>query len=227
MSATLDCLQLTGRSSTHVIDVPGLGVRLHPDAAAAVRSLREAAAAAGIDLAVASGFRDFARQIAIWNSKFRGERPILDRAGRPLDAAALDEPARVRSILLWSALPGASRHHWGSDFDVIDRAAMPPGYEPQLTVEEFTRGPFVRLNDWLAANLANHGFFRPYTTDRGGVHPEPWHLSFAAVSVPALAGMSESVLREAIEESEIDGREAVLSRLTWIYDKFVASVDSP
>jgi LAS superfamily LD-carboxypeptidase LdcB len=227
MSATLDSFQLTGRSSTHVVEVPDLGVRLHTDAAAPVLSLREAAAGAGIDLVVVSGFRDFSRQVAIWNAKFRGERPMLDRAGRPLDAASLDESARVRSILTWSALPGASRHHWGSDFDVIDRAAMPAGYRPQLTVEEFTRGPFVRLNEWLAANLANHGFFRPYTTDRGGVHPEPWHLSFAPVSVPALGGMSEAVLREAIAGSDLAGREVVLSEMTWIYDKFVASVDLP
>jgi LAS superfamily LD-carboxypeptidase LdcB len=192
-----------------------------------VLSLREAAAGAGIDLVVVSGFRDFSRQVAIWNAKFRGERPMLDRAGRPLDAASLDESARVRSILTWSALPGASRHHWGSDFDVIDGAAMPAGYRPQLTVEEFTRGPFVRLNEWLAANLANHGFFRPYTTDRGGVHPEPWHLSFAPVSVPALGGMSEAVLREAIAGSDLAGREVVLSEMPWIYDKFVTSVDLP
>jgi len=227
MSASLDPLQLTGRSPSHVVEVAELGVRLHPDAAAAVLSLREAAAAAGIDLVVVSGFRDFARQVAIWNAKFRGERPMLDRAGRPLDAAALDEVARVRSILIWSALPGASRHHWGSDLDVIDRAAMPPDYRPQLTVEEFTQGPFVRLNDWLAANLANHGFFRPYTTDRGGVHPEPWHLSYAPVSVPALGALTESVLRESIAGSEIEGRESVLSELSSIYDKYVASVDSP
>jgi LAS superfamily LD-carboxypeptidase LdcB len=227
MSTALDAFQLTGRSATHVVEVAELGVRLHVDAVAAVVSLREAAAAAGIDLVIVSGFRDFARQVAIWNAKFRGQRPMLDRAGRPLDAAALDEKARVRSILIWSALPGASRHHWGSDFDVIDRAAMPPGYRPQLTVEEFTAGPFARLNEWLAANLGNHGFFRPYTTDRGGVHPEPWHLSYAPVSVPALGGLSEEVLRESIATSDLAGRETVLAELPWIYDKFVASVDSP
>src|SRR5262245_47233854 len=162
---TLDPFQLTGRSATHVQDAPALGVKLHTRVAEQVLALREASAAAGIDLVVVSGFRDFARQTAIWNAKFAGHRPLLDRAGQPLDVAELDEAGRVRAILIWSALPGASRHHWGTDFDVIDRAALPPGYQPQLTVEEFTRGPFVRLNEWLAANLANYGFFRPYTTD--------------------------------------------------------------
>ena len=35
-------------------------------------------------------------------------------------------------ILEWSALPGASRHHWGSEFDVFDLAALPEGYRVQL-----------------------------------------------------------------------------------------------
>jgi LAS superfamily LD-carboxypeptidase LdcB len=201
---------------------------LHADVIAPVQALREASAAAGIDLVVVSGFRDFSRQAGIWNGKFRGERPMLDRAGRPLDVSKLEAAARVRSILIWSALPGASRHHWGTDFDVIDRSAIPAGYRPQLTVEEFTgSGPFVRLNEWLAANLANHGFFRPYTTDRGGVHPEPWHLSYAPISGPALHSMTLEVLREAIEASELEGRQTVLEQLPEIYDKYVMSVDMP
>jgi LAS superfamily LD-carboxypeptidase LdcB len=223
----LDSLELTGRAATHVREAPGLGARLHTGALAAVKNLREAAAAAGIDLVIVSAFRDFSRQAGIWNGKFRGERPMLDRAGRPLEASALDEPERVRSILIWSALPGASRHHWGTDFDVIDRASLPPGYQPQLTVDEFTTGPFVRLNEWLGANLGNHGFFRPYSTDRGGVHPEPWHLSYAPISVPALATLTLDVLREAIAHSDLAGREIVLGQLPEIYDRYVASVDTP
>lgn len=221
-------LELTGRASTHVREVPGFQTRLHADVIAPLNALRAASAAAGIDLVVISGFRDFNRQAGIWNGKFHGERPLLDRAGKPLDVARLDAPARVSSILIWSALPGASRHHWGTDFDVIDRAAVPPDYRPQLTVEEFTgTGPFVRLNEWLAANLGNHGFFRPYTTDRGGVQPEPWHLSYSPISGPALQALTLDVLRQAIEGSELAGRDIVLARLPEIHDQYVASVDAP
>jgi LAS superfamily LD-carboxypeptidase LdcB len=225
---TLNPLELTGRADTHVREVPALGARLHPQVEPAARQLREAAAAAGIDLAVVSSYRDFSRQSAIWNGKFRGERALLDASGQPLDAARLDGPARVRAILIWSALPGASRHHWGTDFDVIDRAAVGPDYRPQLTVEEFTgRGPFVRLNEWLAANLGNHGFFRPYTTDRGGVRPEPWHLSYAPVAGPALQALTLDVLTQAIEGSDLEGRGIVLAQLAGIYDKYVVAVDAP
>ena len=226
ISSMLSPLELTGRAATHVREAPDFGCRLHADAVAAAFDLRRAAAAAGHDLAIVSGFRDFARQAGIWNAKFRGELALLDRAGRPLDAASLDDRRRVEAILLWSALPGASRHHWGTDFDVVDLAAVPPGYRPQLTVEEFTgSGPFARLNDWLGANLGNHGFFRPYATDRGGVHPEPWHLSFAPVADPALEALSLDVLRDAIEHSDLLGRDHVLDRLAEIHGKYVIAVD--
>jgi len=228
----LNSRQLTGRETTHVQEVPGLAhLRLHPQVHVALAGLREASAAAGIELEVVSAFRDFERQSAIWNGKFRGERPLLDHAGQPLEVGKLDDLQRVRTILIWSALPGASRHHWGTDFDVIDRAALAalgPDYRVQLTVAEFTgEGPFVRLNEWLAGNMANHGFFRPYTTDRGGVRPEPWHLSYAPVSVPALQSFSLEILKDAIDGSELAGRETVLALLPELYDRYVRSVDSP
>jgi LAS superfamily LD-carboxypeptidase LdcB len=228
MTHVLTPPELTGRAATHVSEVPELRCTLHGEAVAPLFGLREAAAAAGIDLAVVSSFRPFERQAAIWNAKFRGERPLLDRQGRPLDAASLDEAARVDAILLWSALPGASRHHWGTDIDVVDRAAFPQGYRPQLTAAEFTgAGPFARLSAWLTANLAHHGFFRPYATDRGGVQPEPWHLSYAPVAARALPLLSLEVLREAIEAGALLGGEHVLARLPEIYEKYVVTVDSP
>jgi LAS superfamily LD-carboxypeptidase LdcB len=222
----LNPLELTGRTDSHIVEVAGLAARLHREVAGPAMSLREAAAQAGIDLAFISSFRDFARQAAIWNGKFRGERPLLDRDGTALNAANLRESARVRAILLWSALPGASRHHWGTDVDVIDRAAVPPDYRPELTMAEYTgAGPFARLNTWLAANLGNHGFYRPYLTDRGGVHPEPWHLSYAPVASVALAGLSVQVLREAIEQSDLLGRDYLLEQLPALHAKYVMAVD--
>jgi LAS superfamily LD-carboxypeptidase LdcB len=153
---------------------------------------------------------------------------VLDVDGKLLEVGKLDDAERVRAILIWSALPGASRHHWGTDFDVIDRAAMPEGYRVQLTVAEFMGdGPFVRLNEWLHANLGNHGFFRPYTTYRGGVRPEPWHLSFAPLAVPALESFTLETLKEAIEGSDLAGRATVLAQLPEIFERYVKSVDSP
>jgi LAS superfamily LD-carboxypeptidase LdcB len=224
----LNSLELTGRARTHVREDAGLNCTLHEAALVQVRVMTQAALDAGIELAVVSGFRDFERQTLIWNSKFRGERVLLDRSGVPIDGAALSDFERIDAILLWSALPGASRHHWGTDIDVIDRLAILPEQRPRLTREEFgENGPFALLNEWLDRNMSRYGFFRPYSTDRGGVQPEPWHLSYAPIAVPALNAFSLDVLFEAISGSAILGREHVLARLGELYGRYVASIDPP
>jgi LAS superfamily LD-carboxypeptidase LdcB len=224
----LNPLELTGRTRSHVAEVPELGCALHRETIGAVMELRRAARADGFELEVASGFRDIARQIAIWNAKFRGERPLLDRGGRALERTRLSERDAVDAILVWSALPGASRHHWGCDIDVLDGAAVVPGYRPQLTAAEFAPGGiFAGLSDWLDAHAVRYGFFRPYAVDRGGVMPEPWHLSHAPVALPALEALTLEVLIETITAASMDGKEGVLARLPELYQRYVISVDQP
>jgi LAS superfamily LD-carboxypeptidase LdcB len=190
--------------------------------------MREAAARAGFDLVPVSSFRDFDRQRAIWNAKFRGERPVLDRAGRPVNVSALDAGARVETILLWSALPGASRHHWGSDIDVADGKAMAAGHVPRLEAAEYRRGgPCAALSGWLTANMRRFGFYRPYTRRGRGVQPEPWHLSYAPVAQPALARMSARLLAEAIKGAGVDGEAEILARLPMIRERYLLDVDAP
>jgi LAS superfamily LD-carboxypeptidase LdcB len=190
-------------------------------------AMRAAAAADGLDLTAFSSFRDFDRQMAIWNGKFRGERPMQDREGRPLDALSLAPADRVTAILWWSAMPGASRHHWGTDFDVMDARAMPAGYKLQVVPAEYLAGgPFHRLTTWLDAHMHAFGFFRPYTTDRGGVSPEPWHLSYAPVAKRAHAELTAAKLRTVLEGSAIEGKEEVLAALDRNFATYVVNVDA-
>ncbi len=223
----LTALELTGRACTHLEPFPELGCALHPETGAALLALRAAARVQGIDLGIVSGHRDLGRQVALWNGKFRGERRLLDRRGAEIERARLGDREAVDAILAWSALPGASRHHWGSDVDVIDRAAVPPGYRVELTREEFSDGVFARLSRWLGANAARFGFFRPYARDRGGILPEPWHLSHAGVAQPALAGLSLERLAEAVAVSSMDAREQVLARIPELSARYVVAVDAP
>jgi LAS superfamily LD-carboxypeptidase LdcB len=221
-------LELTGRASTHVRNVQEPSCTVHDGAVQALLAMQAAARGAGIELGVVSSFRDFERQVAIWNAKFQGRRELLDRDSRPLAHASLDEPALIEAILTWSALPGASRHHWGTDVDVIDRAAVAADYQVQLQPAEFRgTGPFGRLDAWLAANMSRFGFFRPYVSARDGVQPEPWHLSFAPLAVPALDALTLEVLQAALSEAPLLGREAVRARLPEIYSRYVLDVDPP
>ena len=224
----LNELELTGRARTHLAEVAELGCLLHRETAERILELRDAARASGIELAAVSGHRGLAQQIAIWNAKLRGERRLLDRRGRVLDRGALSERQAVDAVLVWSALPGASRHHWGSELDVIDRAALPAGYRVALEAPEFAPGGvFARLAAWLDEHARRFGFFRPYACDRGGVMPEPWHLSYAPVAVPALRALSLELLAETIAGASMDAREQVLARLPEIYERYVVAVDPP
>ena len=224
----MNALELTGRARTHVIELDAPRCTLHYEAVAAFLGMRDAAHFEGIDLQAISSFRDFDRQLVLWNRKWRGERPLHDRSGTLLDHAQLTEPQRVDAILAWSAVPGGSRHHWGSDIDVIDAAAMPAGYQVELVPAEYVPGGvFGRLTGWLDRNMGRFGFFRPYGTDRGGAGIEPWHLSYAPVAREAVEALSLSVLREAIASGDMLGKEYVLDRLPEIYTRFILAVDPP
>jgi LAS superfamily LD-carboxypeptidase LdcB len=220
--------ELTGRIRTHIADLPEPICALHIHVVVAFQKLRQAAVADGFDLAAHSSFRDFSRQLTIWNEKFSGARPLLDATGSPLDAAELAPAARVEAILLWSALPGASRHHWGTDVDLIDRRAIAPDYRIRLTPEEFAPGgPFAALAGWLDLNAARFGFFRPYRGIQSGVQPEPWHFSFAPVAESARRRLTAGVLHEAIAAAPLLGKAQVLERLEVLHSRYVAKIDWP
>jgi LAS superfamily LD-carboxypeptidase LdcB len=221
-----DPLELTGRATTHLVTLTDPPCTLHRAVAEPFLALRAAALAEGIDLVPVSAFRDFARQLAIWNAKCRGERDLLDRDGTLLDHASLSEDERISAILHWSALPGASRHHWGTELDVIDGNATETGSRPQLLPAEYLPGGrYERLGAWLDANLARHGFYRPYAVDRGGVQPEPWHLSHAATAGAALAAFTPRMLMDALDGAALDAAAAVTARLPEIFERYVLNVD--
>jgi LAS superfamily LD-carboxypeptidase LdcB len=221
-------LELTGRARTHIIDLAEPPCSLHIEAVTSFLAMRDAASRAGVALTPRSTFRDFDAQLRIWNEKWAGERPLHRRDGAPLDRRQLDDAQTIEAILSWSAIPGGSRHHWGSDVDVFDAAALPAGYKLQLIPAEYAPdGPFARLTAWLDANMHRYGFFRPYRNDRGGVSPEPWHLSYAPVAAPALESLSLSMLRQVLEASSIAGKPHVLARLPEIYTRFLLAIDSP
>lgn len=227
-SAVFDALELTGRARTHVVDLDEPRCTLHRAVVKPFLRMRAAAVKAGIDLAPASSFRDFDRQVGIWNGKWTGARPMLDRDGRPIDAAMLTPAKRVDAILMWSAAPGTSRHHWGTDLDVYDRAAVAADYQVQLVPEEYAPGgPFARLTSWLDENMHRYGFYRPYATFRGGVQPEPWHLSHAPTAREAAKRLRVTTLARAIEGSQVAGAGALLKKLPTIYSRYVRAIDPP
>ena len=208
----LSVRQLAGLEEDHLIELAD-GQRLCPQAAVAFAELQRDAGEAGFELAIASSYRSFARQLAIFNAKASGQRPVHDDAGRSVDMARLPPADQLQAILRFSALPGTSRHHWGTDLDVFDAAALADDARVQLTPDEVAPGGvFDALHCWLDGRMAagqSHGFYRPYGEDRGGVAVERWHLSYAPLAVGCASGMSAQVLRERWQEA-LGGSELLL-----------------
>ena len=222
---------LTGQTTQHLCtksEAEQIGAQIHREAVEPFLRLREAARDSGFDLRILSGFRSFDHQLSIWNRKASGKLCVLDSDALPLDIAKLSETELMFAILRWSALPGASRHHWGTDIDVYDVAARPEGYEIQLVPDEVNPGGiFGPLHEWLDRRITagtSFGFFRPYDQDRGGVAPERWHLSYAPLASQFLDLLTIDILREAVSSAEIELKSVVLQSLREIYDRFVAGM---
>ncbi|MFS7198059.1 M15 family metallopeptidase [Rahnella inusitata] len=214
---------LTGRSTAHLVTLADGPHRLQKQAAEAFARMQQAAREAGFDLQPASTFRDFERQQAIWNGKFRGERPVLDKDSQPLDISGCSDAERCGFILRWSALPGASRHHWGSDLDVYDPHLLPEGKTLQLEPWEYEQGGyFYPLNCWMSDHMAEFGFFRPYAEDRGGVAIEPWHLSYRPLATLCAAQLTPDVLISAWQGQDLAGSDWIISEIATIFPRFIA-----
>lgn len=225
---------LVGQLDTHLCseaEAEALGGRVHVGALEPLLSLKAAAAETGFDLRILSAFRSFDRQLSIWNRKVAGELAVLDSRGERIDIATLSPPALVFAILRWSALPGASRHHWGTDFDVYDAAATPAGHEVELIPAEVEAGGMhAPLHEWLDVRIASgtaFGFYRPYDADRGGVAPERWHLSYAPLATELAVALTPQLLRETVAGADMQLKDVVLTHLDEIYERFVVNVGAP
>ncbi|MBG6241123.1 MAG: D-alanyl-D-alanine carboxypeptidase family protein [Candidatus Symbiopectobacterium sp. Dall1.0] len=216
---------LTGKTREHLVPL-GEAHSLQPAALTAFTGLQQAAAGDGFQLQPASTFRDFARQRHIWNQKFNGERPLLDKNSQPLVAATLSVAERCAAILRWSALPGASRHHWGTELDIYDPSRLPQGARLQLEPWEYEAGGyFAELNDWLTAHMAQFDFYRPFAHDRGGVAVEPWHISYQPLSRPAAQQLTPEVILEAWQHEDIAGDTWLRLHLPDIFSRFIMNID--
>lgn len=218
--------QLTGQTQTHLVEtvVGQKAFLVHAKVSQDLLALKQSATRAGFNLNIASGFRDFERQMTIWNNKMAGKTAILDSDSQPLNTDSLTEQQKVMAILRWSALPGGSRHHWGTDFDIFDRDSLPKDTQLQLEPWEYLTGHQQSFYQWLKENIEQHGFFFPYAEDKGGVAPEPWHISHRATTVQCLQQLTPTLLAEQLASAPILGKQVVLGQLETIYNQFISNI---
>ena len=221
-----------GCSADHVQQVAGEaeGVMLQAKVSASYARMRAAIRADGLDIAIASGFRDFARQLTIWQQKCEGKRPLYDIQGQLVDPTQLTVGEKLECILTWSALPGLSRHHWGTDFDVYDPTAYRNNTQLrlELTPSEYQGdGPSAKLALWLQQHAEQFGFFLPYREYQGGVAAEPWHLSHLQYATEELKGFDLAALRARLAQIEIAHQDYILNQLEEIKARYADTICPP
>lgn len=219
-------LQIVGQT-LQFINTGSLECPVHRDLVKEINVLKGHAASKGFDLRLASGHRSFDQQLHIWNRKAAGERVVLDSDENPIDIMTLSPKDRVFAILRWTALPGASRHHWGTDVDIYEAVALPNRSELQLTqCETREGGVFADFYRWLDNYLQHEetGFYRPYGVDLGGVAPEPWHLSYRPLSEIMEKNLSLDLLVATVQANDVLLKNEVIANIDEIYHRYVLNV---
>jgi D-alanyl-D-alanine carboxypeptidase len=150
------------------------GIFMRKEAYSAFLQMHKAAKEEGIQLKIISATRNFDYQKGIWERKWQKTKYM-----------GWKEIDKVRDIMKYSAMPGTSRHHWGTD---IDLNALENDY--------FESGQGKAIYDWLTTHATEFGFAQTYTSKdsgRTGYNEEKWHWSYMPLSRQYLAQYKEEV----------------------------------
>jgi LAS superfamily LD-carboxypeptidase LdcB len=119
----------------------------------------------GIKVWIQSATRNFEAQKNIWDRKWTGRLRVIGTS----DITEITDPLeRAQLILRYSSMPGTSRHHWGTDFDIN-----------YLNNSYYENGEGAVIYRWFVKNARAYGFGQPYTSGRdSGYEEEKWHWSY-------------------------------------------------
>ncbi|WP_144208411.1 M15 family metallopeptidase [Shewanella donghaensis] len=219
LNTNIDNPALYGLVQTHLVNIQGYSLTVKT--AAAFNQMQQQAAIENIDIQICSAHRTFEKQCSIWNAKAQGKRVLLDLQNHAIDIESLSDNEIVDAILCWSALPGASRHHWGTDIDVFDANQINQQQLKLISDEYLTDGPCGALSSWLQLNAHKFSFYLPYQVDQSGVSPEPWHLSYYPESKQFLTQYDPKNLKLLLSNSNISLKSALINRLDELVERYV------
>lgn len=183
---------------------------LRPEVAQQFELMKNAALKDGILLKVVSSTRNFDHQNRIWNRKYVRFRE-----------SGLTHNQTINKIIEYSTIPGTSRHHWGTDVDLIDGNIKTVG--DVLDPSKFaTDGPFCDLRAWLEENANTFGFYIVYTANksRKGFNYEPWHYSYKPLSKAYLNAFQKLDITKILKENKLKGSQYFTSKFIEKYIKY-------
>jgi LAS superfamily LD-carboxypeptidase LdcB len=167
------------------------------------KKMHAAAKKEGVNLVIVSGTRNFEEQKSIWDRKFK------------INIKTLDTIACIKKILLFSSMPSTSRHHWGTDVDLIN-----------LNNSYFEKGQGLKEYTWLKKNAAKFGFCQVYddkkVTNRTGYELEKWHWSYLPIANLFLKQYKEKITYKDI--NNFIGSNYANNKKIDMIDNFVAGI---
>lgn len=171
--------------------------------------MKSAASKDDIEIKIVSGYRSFQDQKSIWERKFR----LLSKSKTPTEA--------ISEIITYSSIPGTSRHHWGTDIDIIDASVPAPKGDILLEKYYHDDAPFAKLKSWMDKYSRDFGFELVYTntSDRAGFSYEPWHYSYAPQSISFLKLQSNEDYQKAWRNLSFDGKSDMTELFIDLYFK--------
>ncbi|MDD2634327.1 MAG: M15 family metallopeptidase [Bacteroidales bacterium] len=170
---------------------------VHKDVLDPFIEMFEAAAKEGVNLGIISSYRSYETQAWLWNSRYAN-------SSNSTEAAKL--------ALKYIAMPGTSRHHWGTDIDM---------FSTRLNFFETEEGK--KAYKWMCENAANYGFYQVYTKNRTtGYNEEKWHWTFNPVSKEFLKQYVEKISYEDF----IGFNGCELAKSLNVIDDYVFGIDS-
>lgn len=213
-STSTTTLLLTGQLSSTLV---GEKYQLLEEAAIAFEEMKAEAAKDNINLKIVSSYRSFERQLAIWNRKYKQNESL-----------GLTPNQNIKKITEYSTIPGTSRHHWGTEIDVV--AAEPEVQGDVLLSHLFENdGPYYTLKKWMDEHANSFGFFLVYTKDinRKGFQYEPWHYSYAPKSKKFVEEYKAIDLQEILKNNSISGNEHFTDQLiNQYFEEYILGISS-
>lgn len=117
----------------------------------------------GVNLKIISATRTCTEQQWIWEDKWAKKQYY-----------SADKLVRIKNIMEFSAMPGTSRHHWGTEMDLNSTSDS-----------YFLSGDGKKMYEWLTAHACDFGFCQVYDANyanREGHGEEKWHWSYYPIS---------------------------------------------
>ena len=119
----------------------------------------------------------------LWERKWLGKKTVNDKN---LSIEYPNPEERAKEILKYSAMPGTSRHHWGTDIDLNS-----------VSNKYFKTKKGMAVYEWLKNNASKFGFCQTYSPKgenrSTGYEEEKWHWSYIPVARKYLDSYKEQI----------------------------------